>query len=84
MNIRLLPPVVANRITAGEVIERPAAVKELVENASDAGARHIEIVLHEGAPAPAALAATDAFQPDLVAGSSLSIHDDGGAATRSR
>jgi DNA mismatch repair protein MutL len=49
MPIRLLPPVLVDRIAAGEVIERPAAaVKELVENAIDAAAARIDIQLHEG------------------------------------
>jgi DNA mismatch repair protein MutL len=56
-NIRVLPQTVADRIAAGEVVERPASVvRELLDNALDAGAARLELDLEDGGRALVALA----------------------------
>src|SRR5271157_4994176 len=75
MAIRLLPPVLVNRIAAGEVIERPAAaVKELVENAIDAGASRIDIVLEQGGQALTSVADNGAGMTQQELGLAVERH----------
>ena len=75
MRIRYLPETLINQIAAGEVVERPAAVvKELVENALDAGASAIDVDIIEGGKAKIVINDNGCGMSDEEIGAALDRH----------
>ena len=72
--IHLLPDSIANQIAAGEVIQRPASVvKELVENAVDAGAGHIQVNIKDAGRTLVQITVTTCFPVFLYFPSRASV-----------
>src|SRR5690606_41375103 len=74
-NIKMLPDVVANQIAAGEVVVRPSsAVKELMENAIDAQAGKIEVIIQDSGRSKIQIIDTGTGMSEMDARMSLERH----------